>query len=251
MSLDGKAALVTGGGSGIGLASARALAELGVRVFLVGRNEKKLANAASTLGSGTSWAAADLADPVQAQRAADLAAGANGRIDILLNSAGVYGLGSILETGEKDWDYIFDNNLKQVYLVSRSVIPYMEKEGGGGAVINLASTLGLKSVPGCAAYCAAKAGLISLTRSMALDHAAAGIRVNCIAPGVVETPIHAETIETMGLEFWRSKFGPIHPLGRVGTAGDVARLVVYLADEESSSWITGAVIPVDGGLSAG
>jgi len=251
MSFSGKTAVVTGGGSGIGQATARALAERGARVFLVGRTEKKLKTAARSIGMGTAWAAADLTNLSQTQKVVQKAAEPTGRIDILFNSAGVYGRGSILDTEEKDWDDIFDNNLKQVYLISRCVIPFMAKDGGTGVIINIASTLGLKSVPECAAYCAAKAAVVSLTRSMALDHAASGIRANCICPGVVETPIHSESIEAMGLEFWRKQFGPMHPLGRVGTPEDVARLVVYLADEESSSWITGAIIPIDGGLAAG
>ena len=251
MSLENKTALVTGGGSGIGQAAAIALSGLGARVLLVGRTEKKLKAAARSIGESASWATADLSDSAQARGIARKAAEKTGRIDILVNCAGVYGRGNILETEEKEWDNIVDNNLKQVYLICRNVIPFMEKDGGTGVIINIASTLGLKSVPNCAAYCAAKAGLVSLTRSMALDHAAGHIRVNCICPGVVETPIHSETIEAMGVDFWREQFGTMHPLGRVGTPEDVARLVAYLADEECSSWITGAVIPIDGGLAAG
>lgn len=248
MRLKGKRALITGGGSGIGLDAARAFAAEGAKVLITGRTESKLKKAAEGSGGRIVYHTADLSDMEQVKSLASAAEKELGAVDILYNNAGIYNQGTILDMEIGEWDRIFDNTVRQVFVVSKAIIPLIQK-AGGGSIINNSSTLGLKAVQNCVAYCSAKAGLNMLTRTMALDLAKEKIRVNAISPGVIITPVHEGTMQAMGEKQWHEMMGPMHPLGHVGEVADTTYLALYLASDESK-WVTGTIIPVDGGLSA-
>jgi len=250
MRLKGKKALITGGGSGIGRAVAVLFAREGAEVIAMGRKKENLlltAAMAGETGGVCHTVLGNVSSQSDVKKTVKQAVRLAGGIDVLFNNAGVYSFGKTDDTDEEQWDDIIDINLKGTYLVSRYVIKEMKKKGVGGVIINNASTLGLKPVPNTAAYSASKAGVVSLTKSMALELACDHIRVNCICPGVVETPIHEKihgekTVEVM------SEMATFHPLGRIGAPEDVAYAALFLASNEAS-WITGAVLPVDGGIS--
>ena len=236
--------VITGGGRGIGLETARALAAGGARVCLVGRRPKPLEAAAAALGNGA-WAfPADVSSASDADRLAAAVRARWGRLDGLVNAAGIAPMASLADTDPETWDRAFAVNVRGPYLLCRALGPLLE-EGRSPAVVNVSSTLAEKPIPGMAAYNASKAALNQLTRSLALEWAPA-IRVNAVMPAVVDTPIHADrglTIEQV------HEMDRLHPMQRIGTPTDVASLILFLLSD-ASSWITGAVIPIDGGMLA-
>jgi len=247
MRLKGKKALITGGGSGIGRAAAIIFNRHGSEISIVGRREENLLITASMTDNSHAPChiiSGDISSPEDARSIIKEAADKMGGIDILFNNAGLYSHGSVEETDDDQWDSLIDVNMKGTYLISKHAIEVMK--GKGGTIINNASTLGIKPVPNTAAYSAAKAGVVSLTKSMALELAAHRIRVNCICPGVVETPIHEE-IHGANTAAFLDEMAAFHPLGRVGAPEDVAYAALFLASDEAS-WITGAILPVDGGI---
>jgi len=242
--LEGRIALITGGGTGIGRAISELFAKEGASVVLSGRRAEPLQEAVHQIrrdGGVATFARGDVTRPDRVEMLVQAAIYNFGGLDILVNNAGVWLGGTILDTDERRWDRVIGTNLKGPYLVSRIAVPAMRLRGGG-SIINVASASGISGVRGAAAYSAAKGGLVALTRSMALDLASDRIRVNAICPGAVESP---STAGTAGA----SVPGASNSLGRAGTPEDVARLALYLASGESG-WVTGAVIPVDGGLPA-
>lgn len=248
MRLKGKKALITGGGTGIGRAAAIIFNRHGSEVALVGRREENLLITASMTDNSHAPChviSGDISDPKDARDIIRDAVDKMGGIDILFNNAGLYSHGSVEDTDEDQWNSLIDVNMKGTYLISKHAIEVMKEKGG--TIINNSSTLGLKPVPNTAAYSAAKAGVVSLTKSMALELAGDGIRVNCICPGVVETPIHEE-IHGIHTSDFLDEMASFHPLGRIGAPEDIAYAALFLASDEAS-WITGAVLPVDGGIS--
>ncbi|MCI0408577.1 MAG: glucose 1-dehydrogenase [Acidobacteria bacterium] len=248
--LEGKNALVTGGGSGIGRAAARLFAREGARVAVVGRRRGPLDETARAIreeGGEAVAIPADLSRPVEVLRAMRRVDRELGTLQVLFNNHGIFESGSVESTPERQWDRIVDVNLKAVYLTSRAAIPRLRRQGG--SIINNASTLGLVGLRDAAAYCAAKGGVVQLTRAMALDHAGDRIRVNAICPGVVDTPMWQSRRDAWGRPLKRKEFDELHPVGRMGTPEDVAALAVYLASDESS-WMTGSILTLDGGLTA-
>ncbi|MCI0568421.1 MAG: glucose 1-dehydrogenase [Acidobacteria bacterium] len=248
--LEGKNALVTGGGSGIGRAAARLFAREGARVAVVGRRRGPLDETARAIreeGGEAVAIPADLSRPVEVLRAMRRVDRELGTLQVLFNNHGIFESGSVESTPERQWDRIVDVNLKAVYLTSRAAIPRLRRQGG--SIINNASTLGLVGLRDAAAYCAAKGGVVQLTRAMALDHAGDRIRVNAICPGVVDTPMWRSRRDAWGRPLKRKEFDELHPVGRMGTPEDVAALAVYLASDESS-WMTGSILTLDGGLTA-
>ena len=236
--------VVTGGGRGIGLETASQLLAAGAQVCLVGRRREPLEVAAAALG-GDAWAApCDVSLPADAERLAAAVRERWGRLDGLVNSAGIAPMAALDDTDPDTWDRAFAVNARGPYLLCRALGPLL-REGRSPAVVNVSSTLAEKPIPGMAAYNASKAALNQLTRSLALEWAPA-IRVNAVMPGVVDTPIHADRGLT---EEQVHSMGRIHPMQRIGRPGDVASLILFLLSEESS-WITGAVIPIDGGMLA-
>ncbi|HNM37945.1 MAG TPA: SDR family oxidoreductase, partial [Anaerolineales bacterium] len=172
-----------------------------------------------------------------------------GRLDILFNNAGIIHVNrNVVTTLEDEWDATLNSNLKGTYLMSKYAIPYMEKQGG--AIVNNASIFGLVGGGGVAAYCAAKGGVINLTRAMAIDHAAQNIRVNCVCPGSVDTPLLEKEMDDLGgADLQRPKFASRHPMNRIATPEEVANAVAYLASD-AASFVTGTALPVDGGRAA-
>ncbi len=190
--------------------------------------------------------ACDVAEAKDAERAVQEAAGRFGRLNVLVNNAGVLSVTTVAGTSEEEWDRVIRINLKGPFLMSRAALPEFRK-AGGGAIVNIGSVLGLIAMKDRAAYCASKGGVTMLTKAMALDHAHEGIRVNCICPSLVETELVQDLF--FANETARQARLATIPLGRAGRPEDVAEMAVYLASKESS-WMTGAALPLDGGLSA-
>jgi len=239
-----KRVVISGASSGIGLAAARMLAADGAEVCLVARRAEPLAGLATDLGARTWAQACDVADPAAVKALAAAVRGRWGALDGLVNNAGIAVMASLADTSDAAWDETFAVNVRGPFLLCRELGPLLAG-GEGAAVVNVSSTLADKAIPGMAAYNASKAALNQLTRSLALEWAPA-VRVNAVMPGVVDTPIHA----TRGLSPEQvQSMGGIHPLRRIGRPEDVASLIVFLLSD-ASSWVTGAVIPVDGGMLA-
>jgi NAD(P)-dependent dehydrogenase (short-subunit alcohol dehydrogenase family) len=249
LSLEGKVAVITGAASGIGRATAELLAAAGAAAALIDIDQSggKETAARITRGGGrANFFFCDVTSDSDCKKAAAAIHQQFGRVDILFNNAGIIRRKSIVELSEADWDLVIDVGLKAVFLLSRYVIPIM-KTGGGGAIINIGSGWGLKGGPRAAAYCAAKAGVVNLTRAMAIDHGRQGIRVNCICPGDIDTPLlRGEAAELGVAEEEFMKMAADRPIPRVGVPEDIARAVLFLATD-LSAWVTGTSVLVDGG----
>jgi NAD(P)-dependent dehydrogenase (short-subunit alcohol dehydrogenase family) len=250
--LAGKAALITGGGTGIGRAIAVAFAREGAKVAVAGRRVDKLQETLREMeehGGETLAIRCDVSQAQDAERAVEEAASAFGSLNVLVNNAGVLSATTVEGISEEEWDLMMAINLKGPFLMSRAVLVEFRK-AGGGAIVNIGSVLGLVAMKDRAAYCASKGGVTLLTKAMALDHAHENVRVNCICPSIVETELVAGLFAASetGAAAKKARIAGI-PLGRMGRPEDVAEMAVFLASEESS-WVTGAAIPLDGGLSA-
>jgi NAD(P)-dependent dehydrogenase (short-subunit alcohol dehydrogenase family) len=245
--LDTKRAIVTGGASGIGRAIVDLFAQEGAEVLLVDRDEEGVANttaAISSAGGSVSGMVIDVTDADDVERMLD-SANAGGPVHVLVCAAGVVAHGTVVDTSPAEWRRIIDVNLTGVFLCTRAVIPSMIA-AGGGAIITISSSTGPQLVIGnAAAYVASKAGVAALTRAIAVDHAVQGIRANSIAPGPTDTAMLRGLLE----EGARSRFGETLPIGRLGTPEEIAAVALFLASE-AASFVTGAVVPVDGGQTA-
>jgi NAD(P)-dependent dehydrogenase (short-subunit alcohol dehydrogenase family) len=249
LSLQGKVAIVTGAASGIGRAIAIRLAEMGAAVAVLDKNSQggnETVRLVVQLGCQASFIPCDVSSQAECRGAVQQIIGMRGSIDILCNNAGITARKDVVALEEEEWDAVVDVILKGTYLLSREVIPHMIRQGGG-TIINIGSGWSLKGGPKAVAYCAAKAGVLNLTRAMAIDHGKDNIRVNCVCPGDVNTPMLESECRQLGEA--REQFmkeAANRPLGRVGTPEDVANAVLFLAGD-MSKWITGAQLVVDGG----
>jgi NAD(P)-dependent dehydrogenase (short-subunit alcohol dehydrogenase family) len=250
--LAGKSAVITGGGTGIGQAIALAFAREGAQVAVAGRRKEKLDETLHLLQQAGCSALAlecDVTKAADTQRVVKSAEDAFGKVNVLVNNAGALSVSTVENITEEDWDRVMATNVKGPFLMSRAALPAMRR-AGGGSIINVGSVLGIVAIRDRAAYCASKGGVSMLTKAMALDHAQDNIRVNCVCPSIVESDmtrnLFAET--EAGQQARESRLASI-PLGRFGKPADIAGLTVFLASEESS-WMTGTVIPVDGGVTA-
>lgn len=253
MRFAGKAVLVTGGGSGIGAATARAFAREGARVMVADVSEERgreTADAIRAAGGEAVTVAGDVSREADAERMVEATVSSFGRIDVLFNNAGILIEKPVHELTEEEWDRVLGVNLKGVFLVSKHAVPHMMRQRAG-VIVNTGSVNSLVADPGDPAYCASKGGVALLTKSMALDYAAYGIRVNAVCPGWVETRMFAQEAATRGLtvEQYRQKAGDEQPIGRVGTPEEIAEAVLFLASD-ASSYMTGALLVIDGGISA-
>src|SRR5882724_3324371 len=216
MKLDGKVAIITGGGTGIGRSIAELFAREGASVVITGRRLEKIREVQDTIISNDGSAlaiSADITNQSDNENVIQETLNAFGHLDILINNAGDFIVGTVTETSVDDWDRIFNLNVRGVFLLSRLAIPEIERNGGG-SIINISSTLGEKAIPACTAYCASKAALNMIGQSMALDYAAKNIRVNTISPGVVDTPIHAAR-KIDDVAAWQKQMASMHPIGRI------------------------------------
>jgi len=249
LSLEGKVAMVTGAASGIGRGISMRLAEMGASVALLDINDSKGREAAAELeayGGAAVFLKGDVRSADECRRAVDTIIKRWGKIDILCNCAGIAIRKDIVELTEDEWDLALDVTLKGIYLLSREVVPHMVRNGGG-SIVNIGSGWSLKGGPRAASYCAAKGGTVNLTRAMAIDHGKDNIRVNCVCPGDVDTPLLRSECAQLGDDvqaFMREAVN--RPLGRIGIPDDVANAVLFLVSP-MASWITGAALVVDGG----
>jgi NAD(P)-dependent dehydrogenase (short-subunit alcohol dehydrogenase family) len=248
MRLEGKRAVVTGGASGIGAATARLFATEGARVAVLDNDlpgaEKVVSQIRESGGDAEAWAC-DVSNETQAQDSIARAAQHMGGIDTLFNSAGVALRRTVSDTETQEWDRIIASNLRSCYLAARFCLDHFP--ASGGSIIHVSSITGIFGVRSRAAYSASKGALVALARTMAIDLAPRQIRVNCVCPGFVRTPlIKALLADPPRLE----RLIAMHPLGRLGEPEDIAQAALFLASEESR-WITGISLPVDGGFTAG
>jgi NAD(P)-dependent dehydrogenase (short-subunit alcohol dehydrogenase family) len=243
--------IITGGGSGIGFATAKALAETGIyKLVLLGRNRDKLEDAARNLGevsSQVSVMTCDLRDSKQICSTIEKVVGAHHGIYGLVNNAGIYPFGGATTTTEESWDEAMAVNLKAPFLLTQAVVEAMIKASQGGRIVNVSSTAGILPNHFALAYSVSKAALNHLSRTLAKELGKDNITVNCVCPGLVRTPLHdAYHQSESDLEEFYAKRGAAIPLGRVGEPVDVAGIIRFLLSEEAS-WITGEIMNVDGG----
>jgi meso-butanediol dehydrogenase/(S,S)-butanediol dehydrogenase/diacetyl reductase len=252
MRLQGKTAIITGGGEGIGKATALLFCKEGAKVGITGRNVKKLEEVVREAdGNGEIVAfPGDVSKEEDVRRTVEEFVKRFGRIDILFNNAGILEVGTVVTTSLESWDKIMDINVKGTFLMSKYVLPYMVKNGGG-SIINNSSVLGFIGCQNTVAYNTSKGAIMQFTRSLALDHAKEGIRVNTICPGFIKTRMNEDFIGNPPDAQKRLDeiAAQIVPMGYRGEPIDIAYAVLYLASDESK-YVTGASLVVDGGWTA-
>lgn len=249
--LNGKRALITGGGSGIGRATAMLFGREGAKVVVTGRRRAELEETVREVKSrdGTAaWVQGDVSVRGDAERMVEQTVATLGGLDILVNNAGVIVRNaSVTAVAIEDWERVLNIDLTGVFLVSRFALQHMVSAGHGGAIVNVSSVSGIMGDPNSAPYNAAKGGVNLLTKNMALDYASHGIRVNSVCPGRVATPMPKSRLKP-GEDWERviARWGKSIPLGRVGQPEDIAQSILFLASDDAA-WITGTTLVVDGG----
>jgi NAD(P)-dependent dehydrogenase (short-subunit alcohol dehydrogenase family) len=251
MRFNGRTVIITGGSLGAGLAASRLFAREGANVVIASRGEKAGNEAVAMIqaeGGEAVYVPCDVSRATDCENAVNVAVEKYGGVDILVNNAGIVVLNTtVVNTSEEDWDKTMEINLSGAFYMSRYTVPHMIK-AGKGAIVNVSSILGVIGGFGGAPYCASKGGMVMLTRAMALDHAQQNIRVNCILPGTIDSPMLKGEMEVLGgdEEKLRQMFASKHPMNRISTPEEQAHAILFLASDEAS-FITGAILPVDGG----
>lgn len=255
MRFEGKVAAVTGGGSGIGKEVARRFVAEGGSVVVNGRDGAKLDAAAREIdasGRRVAAHAGDVADPAVGKGLVEAAVRRFGGLDALFNNAGVFRPKPFLDLDEGEYDWFLDTILKGKFFTAQAAARAMRERGRGGAIVQTGSMWAIQAIGATpsAAYSAANAGVHALVRNLAIELAPDRIRVNAVAPAVVETPVYGTFMSEEQVRETLPTFDAFHPLGRIGQPADVAEAILFLASDQAS-WITGAVLPVDGGVTAG
>ncbi len=250
--LKDRVALITGGNSGIGRATSLLFAQEGAKVVITGRNEERGRQVVEEIerASGTAiFVPCDVSSAADCERTVRETVRVYGRLDILFNNAGVYYPRTAIECTEEEWDLTIDINLKGTFLMSKYALPVMIA-AKRGVIINNSSGWGIVGGDKAVSYCASKGGVVLMTKAMAIDHGRQGIRVNCICPGDVDTPMLPVDARLRGMA-WKDYLvaAANRPMGRVGTSEEIARAALFLASDESS-FVTGAILVVDGGGTA-
>lgn len=254
MKFENKTAIITGAGSGIGLEVAKRLHQSGANIVINGRNGEKLQAASAgidNVGDRIRLVAADIAQPETAQQLVETAEDAFGEVDILINNAGIFEPKPFLELSEADYDRFVDIILKGKFFMAQAAAKAMIKQGGG-TIVQTGSMWALQAIGATpsAAYSAANAGVHQMVKNLAIELAQHNIRINAVAPAVVETPVYNTFMSDEQIKEVLPGFNSFHPLGRNGQPADIAEAILFLASDQAS-WITGTVLPVDGGVMAG
>lgn len=245
MRLKDKTAIITGGGTGIGLATARAFCKEGAKVILFGRRKEKLEKAVEKLGGSAIIVQGDMTNNNDLDKLINETLHNFKKIDILVNNAGLFNGSPLHEISDSQWDEIMDINIRSVFQLTRRVLPVMLSQKYG-SIIHISSILGLIAVPQVAAYNVSKGALNQFSRSIAVEYGSSGIRSNSICPGLIATDMTADLMKDADLmKEWSKEY----PIGRFGKPEDVANACLYLASDESS-FVTGVTLPVDGGFTA-
>ena len=241
-------ALVTGAGGSIGGATAKVFSESGYSVVASDVDRSRVEALAESLEGPVASVVGDVRRAADCQQMVDAALQGFERLDAVVCVPGVEINGAVDELEEDDWDAVLDTNLRGTYLVCQAAVPALRRSGGG-SIVTIGSVIGRASLPTATAYSAAKAGVEALTRTMALDYARDGIRVNCVLPGPVDTPHAWQGVDQDKIADLRASVGDEVPIGRVGQPQDIAAAILFLCSD-SAAFITGAGLPVDGGLLA-
>lgn len=253
MQLEGKVALITGGGAGIGAAIATRFVAEGARVCITGRRQEMLDKVARSLPEGTvATCAGDVAKLEDTQRMVEAALSFGGRLDVLVNNAAIGPAGKVVDIDPELWRRVIDVNLTGPFLMMKAAIPHMVQQGGG-SIINIASLAGLRCLPGAPAYCSSKAGLIHLTKQVALDYGPANVRCNVVCPGATRTELLESNLrpmaEALGTDLdgvFTNQVPTNIPLRRVAAPSEISGICAFLASDDSS-FMTGSVLVIDGG----
>ena len=245
MKLKGKSAIVTGGGSGIGLACTKLFSNEGANVAIFGRRKDKLNATAKEVGRQTLAVTGDLMVNNDLDSLVSKTLQAFGKIDIVVNNGGIFTGSPIHETNDNDWDTIMNTNLRSAFQLTKRVLPHMIEHKTGGFV-HISSIAGLIAIPGVAAYNVSKGALLQFNRSISVEYGALGIRSNAVCPGLVRTEMTEELMKDKKL---MQEWSKDYPIGRFGVPEDIASACLYLASDESS-FVTGVALPVDGGFTA-
>ncbi len=245
MKLAGKTAIITGGATGIGRACAEAFLREGGQVALFGRRQDRLGETKQALDGDVLTVSGDVTQEADVDRLVSETRSKFGSVDILVNNAGTFAMAPLHEMETAEWDRVLDINLRGVFLLTRRVIPAM-LEGNGGSLVHISSILGIIAAPQMAAYNTSKAALSQFSRSLAVEYGPQGIRSNTICPGLIKTEM---TDDLMDNKEWLAELAKRYPIGRFGKPEDVAEACLFFASAQSS-FITGTVLPVDGGCTA-